>query len=80
MKNMRLQTIGGLGAEKHERTCGRFEVRSYETWHFDTLMDAFQYYNKLHYPASLYDTTEAPHVCLEIKVFSEFEVLKGKSN
>ena len=38
------------------------------------LKDAFYFYNKLKYPASLYDTTSLP-VCLEWKIYKEFEDL-----
>ena len=71
MKN-ELITVGGLGVEKHDRTTGTFEVRYYEKKVFNNVMEAFAFYNKLAYPASLYDTTGIP-VCLELKVFSEFE-------
>ena len=75
MKKTRLLTIGGKGAENHERLDGKFEVRSYELWQFKSLIEAFQCYTRLNYPASLYDITEVPHVCLEIKVFKEFNSL-----
>ena len=66
-----LITIGGLGAEKHDRTEGLFEVRYSETKVFSRLSEAFNFYHKLNYPASLYDRTDSP-VCLEMKVYSEF--------
>ncbi len=48
-----LITISGLGPEKHDRTKGVFEVRSAETKLFSHLSEAFNFYNKLNYPASL---------------------------
>ena len=78
MKNQ-LITIDGLGAERHERSVGVFEVRCKETRIFDNLKDAFNFYAKLNYPASLYDTTSLP-VCLEWKVFQEFEIPSVKLN
>jgi hypothetical protein len=75
MKNQ-LITVGGKGAEKHDNTTGTFEVRYTETKVFTNVIEAFTFYNKLVYPASLYDTTNIP-VCLELKVFSEFDALPG---
>jgi hypothetical protein len=57
---MQLTTIGGLGAEKHDRTKGTFEVRYYDTKTFDNLWDAFIFYHNLQYPACLYDITSYP--------------------
>ena len=72
--NNQLITIHGVGAENHDRSTGKFEVRYLEIKVFTQLKDAFNFYNKLKYPASLYDTTSLP-VCLEWKIYKEFEVL-----
>ncbi|GAC1426920.1 MAG: hypothetical protein NVSMB67_30190 [Flavisolibacter sp.] len=71
---MQLKTIGGLGVENHIRTEGCFEVRYYDSKHFTSLYEAYEFYKSLDYPASLYDTT-INRICLEMKVFREFDNL-----
>ncbi len=71
--NNKLVTIGGIGIENHIRSIGKFEVRYSETKTFTELRQAFNYYNQLDYPASLFDVTTAP-LCIEMKTFSEFEL------